>query len=186
VNIAKIIENYIRGCVRMRKKKKINWFQQIPRAIRYHYLRLLRSPEGVKKVSLGFALGFGLEMIVLPTASLIYILFYPIVRLCKASFPASIIGNVIGKLTFLPVILLPFSKKIGELIYPTPYKDHVIHFHDIYQQLLHGDLHVIEKIFRGGLHIIIGQSIFGLIFGVISYFVIYHLYERRRKKRLDN
>jgi len=167
-----------------KKNKWTNWFLRIPRAIRYNYLKLLRSPEGVKKVSLGFALGFGLEMIVLPTASLIYVLFYPIVRLCRASFPASIIGNVIGKLTFLPVILLPFSKKIGELVYPTPYKDHVIHFHEIYRQLLHGNIHVLGKIFRGGLHILIGQTIFGAILGFISYFVIYHLYERRRNKRI--
>jgi uncharacterized protein (DUF2062 family) len=166
-----------------KKNKSSNWILKIPRAIRYNYLKLLRSPDGVKKVSLGFALGFGLEMIVLPTASLIYILFYPIVRLCRASFPASVIGNVIGKLTFLPVLLLPFSKKIGEIVYPTPYKDHVLHFRDIYQQLLHGDFHVFEKIFRGGLHILIGQSIFGAILGFISYFVIYHLYERRRNKR---
>lgn len=166
-----------------KKKKKPNWFLQIPRAIRYNYLKLLRSPEGGRKVSLGFALGFGLEMIVLPTASLIYILFYPIVRLCGGSFPASVIGNVIGKLTFLPVILLPFSKQIGELIYPTPYEDRVVEFHEIYQQLLQGDFSVIKDIFRGGLHILIGQSIFGLILGFASYFVIYYLYERQRKKK---
>ncbi|MCH5584951.1 DUF2062 domain-containing protein [Shimazuella sp. AN120528] len=167
-----------------KKKKKPNWFLQIPRAIRYNYLKLLRSPEGGKKVSLGFALGFGLEMIVLPTASLIYILFYPIVRICGGSFPASIIGNVIGKLTFLPVILLPFSKKIGELIYPTPYEDHVVKFHHIYYQLLHGDFRVVKDIFRGGLHILIGQTIFGFILGFASYFVIYYLYERQRKKKM--
>jgi uncharacterized protein (DUF2062 family) len=167
-----------------KKKKKTNWFLQIPRAIRYNYLKLLRSPEGVKKVSLGFALGFGLEMIVLPTASLIYILFYPIVRLFGGSFPASIIGNVIGKLTFLPVILLPFSKQIGELIYPTTYEDHVVKFHHIYHQLLQGDFSVVNEIFRGGLHILIGQTIFGLILGFASYFVIYYLYERQKKKKM--
>lgn len=167
-----------------KKKRRSNWFLQIPRAIRYNYLKLLRSPEGGKKVSLGFALGFGLEMIVLPTASLIYVLFYPIVRLCGGSFPASIIGNVIGKLTFLPVILLPFSKRIGELIYPTPYEDHVFKFHHIYHQLLHGDFRVIEDIFRGGLHILIGQTIFGFVLGFASYFVIYYLYERQRKKKM--
>jgi uncharacterized protein (DUF2062 family) len=166
-----------------KKKKKANWFQQIPRAIRYHYLRLLRTPEGVKKVSLGFALGFGLEMIVLPTASLIYILFYPIVRLCRGSFPAAVIGNIIGKLTFLPVLLLPFSKKIGELLYPTPYKDRVVHFHEIYHQLVNGNFSVFEDIFRGGLHVLIGQSIFGLLLGFISYFVIYYLYEKRKTSR---
>lgn len=165
-------------------KRRFNWFQQIPRAIRYNYMKLLRSPEGGKKVSLGFAIGFGLEMVVLPTASLIYLLFYPIVRLSGGSLPAAIIGNVIGKLSFLPIILLPFSKKIGELVYPTRYKDKVVHFHQTYQELLHGNFGIVGDIFRGGLHILIGQSIFGLILGVIAYFVIYYLYERSRERRL--
>ncbi len=93
------------------KQKKYNLFQRIGRAFKLNFIKLLRSPGGAKKVSLGFALGFGLEMLVISTASLIYILFVPIVRLAKGSLPASIIGNVIGKLTLLPVILLPFAKK---------------------------------------------------------------------------
>ncbi len=167
-------------------KRKYNWFQQIPRAIRFNYMKLLRSPEGGKKVSLGFAIGFGLEMIVLPTASLIYLLFYPIVRLCGGSLSAAIIGNVIGKLTFLPVILLPFSKKLGEVIYPTPYGDKVVHFHHIYNQLLQGNFSILLDIFHGGLHILIGQTIFGLILGFASYFVVYRLYDRGRERRLSH
>jgi uncharacterized protein (DUF2062 family) len=163
--------------------KKFNWFRRIPRAIRYNFIKLLRSPEGVKKVSLGFAIGFGLEMIVLPTASLIYLLFYPIVRLCGGSLPTAIIGNVIGKLTFLPIILLPFAKKIGELIYPTRYGDEVVRFHHPFYELVHGNFSFLWDIFHGGLHILIGQSVFGLILGVASYFAVYHLYERSRKRR---
>src|SRR5438105_4224751 len=101
-----------------RKAKKYNFFQHIGRVFKLNFIKLLRSPGGAKKVSMGFAIGFGLEMLVISTASLIYILFIPIVRLSKGSLPASIIGNVIGKLTFLPVILLPFAKKIGKIILP--------------------------------------------------------------------
>src|SRR4051794_4376026 len=101
-----------------KKHKKHNFFQRIGRAFKLNFLKLLRSPGGAKKVSLGFAIGFGLEMVVLSTASLIYIVFLPMVRIARGSLPAAIIGNVIGKLSFLPVLLLPLAKKIGKLVYP--------------------------------------------------------------------
>src|SRR5438552_19184055 len=100
------------------KLKKYHFINRIGRTFKLNYFKLLRSPGGAKKVSLGFAIGFGLEMLVISSASLIYILFVPIVRLAKGSVPAAIIGNVIGKLSFLPVLLLPFAKKIGKLVYP--------------------------------------------------------------------
>ncbi|MEH7302659.1 DUF2062 domain-containing protein, partial [Neobacillus drentensis] len=89
------------------KRKKYNFIQRLGRAFKYNFIKLLRSPGGARKVSLGFAIGFGMEMVVLSSASLIYILFLPVVRLAKGSLPAAIIGNVVGKLTFLPVLLLP-------------------------------------------------------------------------------
>ncbi|MCZ2992177.1 DUF2062 domain-containing protein, partial [Acinetobacter baumannii] len=79
---------------------------------------MLRSPQGAKKVSLGFAIGFGLEMLVIYTSSLVYVIFYPIVRLAKGSFPAAVIGNIIGKISFLPVFLFPLAYALGKMIYP--------------------------------------------------------------------
>ncbi|MGG1399735.1 DUF2062 domain-containing protein [Bacillus salipaludis] len=165
------------------RQKKYNFFQRIGRAFRLNFLKLFRSPGGAKKVSLGFAIGFGLEMLVISSASLIYILFIPIVRLAKGSFPAAIIGNVIGKLTFLPVILLPFAKKLGKAVFPlkvqigqsTPFS---------FQKLLHGDFSVIISILHGGVHVLIGMTIFGIVLGIISYFIVYYLYEKQKTKRL--
>ena len=88
------------------------------RILKFQYYKLLRSPEGAKKVSLGFAIGFGLEMLVIYTASLVYVIFYPIVRLAKGSFPAAVIGNIIGKISFLPVFLFPLAYALGKMIYP--------------------------------------------------------------------
>lgn len=88
------------------------------RILKFQYYKLLRSPEGAKKVSLGFAIGFGLEMLVIYTASLVYLIFYPIVRLAKGSFPAAVIGNIIGKISFLPVVLFPLAYALGKMIYP--------------------------------------------------------------------
>lgn len=167
----------------MRKRQKHHFFKNIGRTFRLNYLKLLRSPGGAKKVSLGFAIGFGLEMLVISTASLIYILFVPIVRLAKGSLPASIIGNVIGKLSFLPVILLPFARKLGKVIYPMKVKvGHTVPFS--FHDLMHGDFRGLLNIVHGGVHVLIGMTIFGIVFGFIAYFVVYYLYEREKTKRI--
>ncbi|HEY2420570.1 MAG TPA: DUF2062 domain-containing protein [Neobacillus sp.] len=164
-------------------KKKYNLLSRIGRIFKLNYYKLLRSSGGSKKVALGFAIGFGLEMLVISTASLIYILFVPVVRLAKGSLPASIIGNVIGKLTFLPVILLPFAKKIGKLIFPMKVRaGHSTPFS--FQNLIHGDFHGLLNLLHGGVHVLIGMTFFGIILGIISYFVVYYLYEREKQRRL--
>ncbi|MFP5115347.1 DUF2062 domain-containing protein [Bacillaceae bacterium C204] len=165
------------------KPKKYNFFQRFGRAFKLNITKLLRSPGGAKKVSLGFALGLGLEMLVLSSGSLIYILFVPIVRLAKGSLPASIIGNVIGKLTLLPVILLPFAKKLGKFLFPM--KVHYGHHTSFsFKKLIHGDFHTLVSVLHGGIHTLIGMSIFGLILGICSYFIVYYFYEKEKAKRL--
>lgn len=165
------------------KQKKYNFLQRIVRVFRLNFIKLLRSPGGAKKVSLGFALGFGLEMLVISTASLIYILFLPIVRLAKGSLPAAIIGNVIGKLSFLPVILLPFAKQLGKLIFPMKVKiAHGTSFS--FQGLMHGDFRGLIGLLHGGIHMLIGMTIMGAVLGFISYFIVHFFYEKERIKRL--
>lgn len=102
------------------QKRKPNRMARLTRAIKLNFLKLLRAPGGAHKVSTGFAIGFGLELIVISTASLIYLVFYPIVRLSGGSMPAAIVGNVVGKLTFLPIILMPLAKQIGSWIFAFP------------------------------------------------------------------
>jgi hypothetical protein len=164
--------------------KKYTFFQKIRRMLKLNFIKLLRSPEGANKVSLGFAIGFGLEMLVISTAGLIYVLLVPIVRLTKASLPVAIIGNVIGKVSLLPVTLLPFALKIGKLIYP--YKIRVgKHFrHFSFTDFLHGDFQGFINLLYGGIHILIGMAILGSILGCISFFVVSFLYEKERNRRL--
>ncbi|WHY88475.1 DUF2062 domain-containing protein [Neobacillus novalis] len=165
------------------KQKKYNAFQRLGRAFKLNFLKLLRSPEGAKKVSLGFALGFGLEMLVISTASLIYILFVPIVRLAKGSLPASIIGNVIGKLTLLPVILLPFARTLGKAIFPMQVRiGHHTSFS--FHQFIQGDFHSLVGLLHGGVHALIGMTIFGVILSIISYFIVHYFYQKEKANRL--
>lgn len=165
------------------KQKKYNLINRIGRTFKLNYFKLLRSSGGAKKVALGFAIGFGLEMLVISTAALVYILFIPVVRLAKGSLPASIIGNVIGKLTFLPVILLPFARKIGKMIFPL--KVRVGHHTSFsFQVFLHGDFHGILNLLHGGVHVLIGMTFFGIVLGIVSYFLVHFLYEREKERRL--
>lgn len=167
-----------------RQYKKYNFFQRLSRALKLNFIKLFRSPGGAKKVSLGFAIGFGLEMLVISSASLIYILFVPIVRTAKGSLPAAIIGNVVGKLSFLPVLLLPFAKKIGKLVYPMKVSiGHRTGFS--FRNLMHGDFSSLISILHGGLHVIIGMTIFGAALGILSYFIVHFFYEREKAKRLN-
>lgn len=165
------------------KLKKYHFFQRIGRLFKLNYVKLLRSTGGAKKVALGFAIGFGLEMLVISTASLAYLAFVPAVRVARGSLPASIIGNIIGKLTFLPVILLPFARKIGKIIYPMRvHEGHTTPFS--FRNLMHGDIHSLLNLLYGEVHVLIGMSIFGIVLGVISYYLVYYLYEREKARRL--
>jgi len=166
-----------------KKPKKYNFFQRIRRVFKLNFLKLFRSPGGAKKVSLGFALGFGLEMLVISTASLIYILFIPIVRLSKGSLPAAIIGNVIGKLSFLPVLLLPVARSIGKAIFPIRVKlGHTTPFS--FQELMHGDFRGLIGVLHGGVHVLIGMTIIGVVLGTISYFIVHYFYEKEKLRRI--
>ncbi|AWB46758.1 DUF2062 domain-containing protein [Paenibacillus sp. CAA11] len=155
---------------------------RIYRAFKLNIFRLFRTPGGVKKMSLGFSLGFGMEMIVISSACLVYLIFYPVVKLAGGSVPAAVIGNVIGKLTFLPIILMPFAKKLGEWVYPSSssaQRIQEVSLLDIFK----GDFSAVGSILHGGLHILIGMSIFGAVLGVISYYVIQFFYHRTAKRR---
>ena len=149
-------------------------------------IRLFRSSDGARKVSLGFAIGFGLEMLVIPTAYLMYIIFYPAVRLSRASLSSAIIGNIIGKFTFLPLLLLPVGKSLGEVIYPVKIKHVHVHAHPL-RDLFNGDLSVLNGLLYGSLQTLIGMAVIGAVLGFISYHLIHYFYnqgkQRRRKKK---
>ncbi|GGA31208.1 DUF2062 domain-containing protein [Paenibacillus physcomitrellae] len=163
-------------------RNKRSFPNRLYRAFKLNFLRLFRTPGGVKKISLGFSIGFGLEMIVISSACLVYLIFYPVVKLAGGSVPAAIIGNVVGKLTFLPIILMPFAKKLGELIYPSSSASGTIKEASI-MDIFQGDFSAVKAILHGGLHILIGMSVFGILSMVISYYVITFFHNRNHKRR---
>ena len=119
-------------------------------------------------------------MLVIYTASLVYVIFYPIVRLAKGSFPAA----VIGKISFLPVFLFPLAYALGKMIYPF----HVQKIH--HEPFTISDLFsshiftILKSLLQSEVYVLIGMTILGVVFGLISYFVVHYLYEKNRKLRL--
>lgn len=146
---------------KIKRLKEIN----LRRAIKFQYLKLLRSPGGARKVATGFAVGFGLEMLVPMTAMAIYLLFYPLVRLLKGSFPAAVIGNIIGKITILPVMLVPLATKLGNFMVP------------------HRPHHIPAYIYFY-LKTLTGMSIFAAVLGILAFFPAYFLYRMNQQLRL--
>lgn len=171
------------------QKRKANRFARLTRALKLNFLKLLRAPGGAHKVSTGFAIGFGLELIVISTASLIYLVFYPIVRLSGGSLPAAIVGNVIGKLTFLPILLMPLAKQIGSWILPAHSMGQGPVHESTFMELFRGNWSALSELLLGGLDILAGMSVFGVILGFISYFVVKFFYvralRRRHERRLE-
>ncbi|MCG7382378.1 DUF2062 domain-containing protein [Paenibacillus sp. ACRRY] len=171
------------------QKSKANRFARLTRALKLNFLKLLRAPGGAHKVSTGFAIGFGLELIVISTASLIYLVFYPIVRLSGGSLPAAIVGNVIGKLTFLPILLMPLAKQIGSWILPAHSMGQGPVHESAFMELFRGNWSALSELLLGGLDILAGMSVFGVILGSISYFVVKFFYvralRRRHERRLE-
>ncbi|MEO2203863.1 DUF2062 domain-containing protein [Paenibacillus pabuli] len=167
------------------QKSKANRFARLTRALKLNFLKLLRAPGGAHKVSTGFAIGFGLELIVISTASLIYLVFYPIVRLSGGSLPAAIVGNVIGKLTFLPILLMPLAKQIGSWILPAHSMGQGPVHESAFMELFRGNWSALSELLLGGLDILAGMSVFGVILGLISYFVVKFFYVRALQRRYE-
>ncbi|WP_440119031.1 DUF2062 domain-containing protein [Paenibacillus sp. QZ-Y1] len=167
------------------QKRKTNRFARLTRALKLNFLKLLRAPGGAHKVSTGFAIGFGLELIVISTASLIYLLFYPIVRLSGGSMPAAIVGNVMGKLTFLPIILMPLAKQIGSWMLPAHSMGQGPVHESAFMELFRGNWSAVSELLLGGLDILAGMSVLGVILGVISYFIVKFFYVRALKRRYE-
>jgi uncharacterized protein (DUF2062 family) len=155
------------------KFKKINPKDLTPRKVgrsmKLQYFKLLRSPGGARKVATGFAIGFGLEMILPITAYIAYLLLPPLVAVTRSSFAASIIGNIIAKCTFLPILLLPIAHRLGRRIF------HLSH------HAIGAGMHS----FSAYLATLLGVTILAILLGGLSFIPVYFLYESNRKRRLN-
>ncbi len=45
---------------------------------------------------------------------------------------------------------------------------------------------ILKSLLQSEVYVLIGMTILGVVFGVVSYFVVHYLYEKNRKLRLKN
>lgn len=138
--------------------------------MKYQLLKLLRSPAGAKQVATGFAIGFGLEMLLPYTLYIGYILMAPFIFLkpFRGLLPPVVVGNVIGKVSLLPALLVPLAIKVSHQVFAKP--RHVTRIHEMlmtYQRTL------------------LVLSGFGVVLGIVSYYLVYFMYQSFRKKRMN-
>ncbi|MDB4867895.1 MAG: group-specific protein [Cohnella sp.] len=120
---------------------------------------------GAAKVARGFAVGFGLEIILPYTVYLGYLLLYPLIILFRTTLPPVLIGNVICKVTLLPLILIPLGNKLS--LYIPISKPNFM-----------------PKLIFKYLKTLLGLSICAVVIGLLAYVVMFVLYEMNRKYRL--
>ncbi|WP_018130888.1 DUF2062 domain-containing protein [Effusibacillus pohliae] len=150
---------------------KASVIKRVGRAIKLQYLKLLRSPGGARKVATGFAIGFGIEFMVICTAMLVYIVFYPLVRAARGSMPAALIGHVIAKMTLLPIPMLGVGLWIGKHL--LPFRIHMPHWMPYW----------LAYFLNHQLKTIVGMTLISVVMGALTYPVAYYLYELNRKRR---
>lgn len=148
-------------------KRKFSPIKYVSRKFKFHYIKLMRSPGGTRKVSRGFAVGFGLEIILPFTLYTGYVFLIPLVFLFRTSLTTALIGNVICKITFLPLALVPLGNRIGRYI---PF----------------GRPEFMPVAIYKYIKTLLGLSIVAVIVGFVSYLIIFYLLEKsksRHKKR---
>lgn len=129
------------------------------RWLKFKYLLLMRAEGGASMVAMGFAIGIAIEMFTLPTLGFAFILIFPLVYLLKGNLPAALIGFVIGKLIYLPM-MYPNSK-VGAWVLPNHLSFDFSFLPDWANHLL-----------LANLKLIVGGIIDGALLGLLCYYPI--------------
>lgn len=152
----------------MQQRLRTTW-----RWLKYKYLMLMRAKGGASMVAMGFAIGIFVEMFTLPTLGFAFILIFPLVYVLKGNLPAALIGFVIGKLIYIPMIYP--NRKVGGWVLP----DHLTF--DI-SFLPHWVNHLLVE----NVKLIVGGMIDGAILGLLCYFPIrisINAFKNKRKEK---
>jgi len=151
----------------------MNRLQHVRRWLKYKYMMLLRAKGGASIVAMGFAIGLAIEMFTLPTLGFAFVLIFPLCYMLRGNLPAALIGFVVGKIIYIPM-MYPNSK-VGRLILPKHLSIHLPVVPEWFNHLL-----------LSNLKLIVGGMVNGAILGLLCYFPIkYSLnaYKAKRKEK---
>ncbi len=151
-------------------------WKKIYRKLKYEYYKLIRMKGAVSFIARGFSVGIFIEFITLPTFGLAFLLLFPMTRLFRSSFPASLIGFVVGKIV-LPIFML-LNLKLGNTIIGKPLQEHVEHNNESIGAWL-------QWMKQNGIAYFTGSAVMGVIVAFGSYFLVYAALQWYRKKRAN-
>jgi uncharacterized protein (DUF2062 family) len=80
---------------------------------------------------------------------------------------------------------MPLAKQIGSWILPAHSMGQGPVHESAFMELFRGNWSALSELLLGGLDILAGMSVFGVILGVISYFVVKFFYVRALKRRFE-
>lgn len=146
--------------------------QLLRRWLKYKYMLLLRAKGGASIVAMGFAIGIAIEMFTLPTLGFAFILIFPLCYMLRGNLPAALIGFVIGKIIYIPM-MYPNSK-VGGWILPKQLSFHISFLSERINHLL-----------LMNLKLIVGGMVDGVILGVLLYFPIKYSINAYKAKRME-
>lgn len=149
-------------------------FRKWARRIKLEYLKLVRNKGASSLVARSFAIGMFIEFITLPTMGLAFLLLYPLIRLCRGSFPVSLIGFTLGK--FIVPFFLVINYKVGAMLLDleASYTASTQPFFSI------------QSLKENGLVFLTGSALDGLGFAILCYGLVYAslvLYRKRKEVR---
>lgn len=142
------------------------------RWLKYKYMLLIRAKGGASMVAMGFAIGLAIEMFTLPTLGFAFVLIFPLCYLLRGNMAAALIGFVVGKIIYIPM-MYP-NTKVGGLILPKHLTFHLPVVPDWFDHLL-----------VTNLKLIVGGIVDGVILGLICYFPIKYSINAYKSKRKD-
>jgi uncharacterized protein len=146
--------------------------RSISRWLKYKYMMLLRAKGGASIVAMGFAIGLAIEMFTLPTLGFAFVLIFPLCYMLRGNLPAAIIGFMVGKVIYLPMIYP--NSRVGAWILPKNLSFHFPIFPEWFNHLL-----------VSNLQLIVGGMVDGIILGLLFYFPIKISLNAYKAKRRD-
>jgi uncharacterized protein (DUF2062 family) len=142
------------------------------RWLRFKYMMLIRAKGGASMVAMGFAIGLAIEMFTLPTLGFAFVLIFPLCYLLRGNLPAALIGFVVGKIIYIPMIYP--NSKVGGWILPKHLSFHLPVVPEWFNHLL-----------LTNVKLIVGGMIDGVLLGLICYFPIKYSINVIKAKRKD-
>jgi len=169
------------------EKRLHPWYTRLWRLARLDYLKILRTQGAPTQVSRGVGYGIFIELIFFPTLGLAFFLMYPINKYLKGHMGASMAGFVFAKL--FAFLTIPPSFILGSKILGLQnYGDQFMTAEEKLKPL--GEIwNVVKDLFSSGELLralagwTVGASVFGLVLGIIGFFITRTALRKYQAKR---